>query len=167
MLLSKSCAVTKSIIGDLHVKKKHCGIYGLMNDLRKNFWIHGYYSAVKEVVKSCIRCKRLNARTKETNRKAYLVYIEQPFTIPLQCPMAMGKSIMLNGFEVSANIMKVNRQILHKHVNDLILLLKAEHLPEKLLQVDEPLIDNVEAPRESLFRAAKTQAMHRMAELAE
>ena len=84
ILLSRSSPITKAVIWDLHVKKKHCGIYGLLNDLRKEFWILQYYSAVKEVIKHCVWCKRLNARTIKTNVNAYKEYRIDPDSIPFR-----------------------------------------------------------------------------------
>ena len=68
-----------------------------------------------------------------------LVSIKQPFSKPLQYPMGIVKSISTNelGETVSAKIMKGNKQVITKHVSDLVLLLKAD------TQGDKPITENV------------------------
>ena len=84
LLLHKSHPITKPIIWDLHVKKRHSGIYPLLNDLWEEFWILQYYSAVKNVLKHCVWCKRQNARTIKTNVNAYKEFRVNPDSIPFR-----------------------------------------------------------------------------------
>ena len=56
----------------------------MLNYLRKEFWILNYYSAVKEVIKSCVWCRRLNARTIKINTNAYRDFRVNPSTIPFR-----------------------------------------------------------------------------------
>ena len=84
LLLHKSHPITKAIIWDLHIKKRHSGIYPLLNDLRKEFWILQHYSAVKNVLKHCVWCKRQNARTIKTNVNAYKEFRVNPDSIPFR-----------------------------------------------------------------------------------
>ncbi|XP_064093214.1 uncharacterized protein LOC135205956 [Macrobrachium nipponense] len=71
ILLGKNCPVARSIIWDTHVKLRHAGIYKTLGLLRKRFWIINGFVVVKKVLKGCLICKRLNARTVKINQNAY------------------------------------------------------------------------------------------------
>ena len=84
LLLDKNCPVTKALIWDIHCKKAHSGVYSVLNYLRKEFFILKYYSVVKEVIKTCLWCKRINARTIKINTNAYRDFRINPDTIPFR-----------------------------------------------------------------------------------
>ena len=71
VLLGKSCPVAKSIIWDTHTKLGHAGIYKTISTLRKDFWITQSMVVVKNVIRSCLVCKRQNSRTVKINQNAY------------------------------------------------------------------------------------------------
>ena len=56
----------------------------MLNYLRKEFWILNYYSAVKEAIKDCVWCKRVNARTIRINTNAYRDFRVEPDSIPFR-----------------------------------------------------------------------------------
>ena len=84
ILLPKSCPVTKAIIWDVHCKLSHCGVYSVLNTLRKEFWILSYYSAVKKVIKLCLWCTRQNARAIKVNCNDYRTFRVDPDCIPFR-----------------------------------------------------------------------------------
>ena len=71
MLLSKDSALTKIIIRNIHEGLSHSGIYPVLRELRKKFWICSYFSTVKNVLKKCIVCKRLNEPAIKVNQNCY------------------------------------------------------------------------------------------------
>ncbi|XP_017474163.1 PREDICTED: uncharacterized protein LOC108364825 [Rhagoletis zephyria] len=48
-----------------HVKLLHCGAQQLIAALRQNYWILGVWSLARSIVKLCITCERLRAKTTE------------------------------------------------------------------------------------------------------
>ena len=58
ILLPKHSKLTKMIIFDMHERFCHAGVYSLLSELRKQFWVPHYFSVVKKTLKECITCKR-------------------------------------------------------------------------------------------------------------
>ena len=81
-LLPKDSRVTELVILDLHAKFAHAGIYALLNEMRKRFYIPRYFSTVKKVLSSCITCRKLNARTIKVNQSSYRDFRVNPPNIP-------------------------------------------------------------------------------------
>ena len=63
VLLPKNSLLTKLIIHDKHIRFGHAGVYVLLSQLCKQFWIIHYYSTVRKVLRECISCRRLNERS--------------------------------------------------------------------------------------------------------
>ena len=70
-LLPKNSLLTNSIIRDIHESLNHCGLYPVLKELRKNFWIESYFSTVKKVLKNCIVCRRINEPPINLNQNCY------------------------------------------------------------------------------------------------
>ena len=51
ILLSKSSVLTEKLIDHYHVKNCHCGLFQLVNLVRKQFWIECSFSVVKKTYK--------------------------------------------------------------------------------------------------------------------
>ena len=84
VLLGKSCPVAKSIIWDTHTKLGHAGIYKTISTLRKDFWITQSMVVVKNVIRSCLACKRQNSRTVKINQNAYREFRINPECKPFR-----------------------------------------------------------------------------------
>ena len=82
ILLPRHSELTKLIIRDIHVFSSHAGKYQVLNELRKNFWTPKNFSAVKEVLRGCILCRRLHSRTVKLNQNAYREFRINPPSIP-------------------------------------------------------------------------------------
>jgi hypothetical protein len=84
VLLSKSSDVTKKIIFDLHLTLNHAGIYSVLTEIRKTFWIPHIYSVVKSNLKSCVHCRKLNNRPFVISQNTYRHFRSDPLTIPFR-----------------------------------------------------------------------------------
>ena len=51
VLLHKHSKLTQLVIQDFHEKFSHAGVYSLLSEMRKKFWIPHYFSVVKKVLK--------------------------------------------------------------------------------------------------------------------
>ena len=62
VLLSKHHLLTKLIVRAQHERCKHLGVGSTLMQLRENgFWLPSGRQAVKEIIKSCIFCEKMNA----------------------------------------------------------------------------------------------------------
>ena len=84
MLLHKKSRLTQLIIMDMHCKFCHAGVYSLLSEMRKRFWIPHYFSAVKRVLKSCVICRRFKERTIKLNQSPYRDFRVDPPQIPFR-----------------------------------------------------------------------------------
>lgn len=82
ILLSKSSLLTEMIISDLHSQTCHSGVYSVLSELRKRFWVPHCFSIVKRVLKKCVRCRRFNNRTLKLNQSPYRDFRLEPPNIP-------------------------------------------------------------------------------------
>jgi len=81
-LLAKNSHLTKAVILFYHEQFKHCGIYFLLSELRKHYYIEHVFSQIKRVLKDCVICKRLNSRTIKINQNSYPDFRVHPPSIP-------------------------------------------------------------------------------------
>ncbi|GFU73830.1 uncharacterized protein TNCV_554581 [Trichonephila clavipes] len=49
-----------------HIELEHAGTQTLMSNLRESYWIIKSRKTIRQVVRSCITCKRFSARPLET-----------------------------------------------------------------------------------------------------
>ena len=82
ILLSKDSYLTILIIRDKHESLSHSGIYSTLKEMRKCFFIAHYFSAVKRVLKECIKCKKLNSRPVKLNQNKYRDFRITPPPLP-------------------------------------------------------------------------------------
>ena len=82
ILLSKHSDLTKLIIYDAHVKLCHSGVYSVLKELRKHFFIPCHFSTVKRCLRSCTHCRRFNTRTLKLNQSQYREFRADPPRIP-------------------------------------------------------------------------------------
>ena len=62
ILLPKDSLLTKAIILGMHRRTSHAGVYTLLSELRKQFYIPHYFSTVKKLLKCCVNCRRFNQK---------------------------------------------------------------------------------------------------------
>jgi len=78
ILLPKSSQLTISIIRNIHEKLGHSGVYSVLRELRREFWITSYFSAVKFVLKQCVECRRIHERPIKLNQNEYRDFRSNP-----------------------------------------------------------------------------------------
>lgn len=84
ILLSKSSILSTLIVREIHFKLAHAGYYPVLSELRTKFWIPCAFSFVKKIVKMCISCKRLNARSIRLNENVFRDFRLEPCNIPFR-----------------------------------------------------------------------------------
>ena len=82
LLLSKKSLIAQMIVRDLHEKLAHAGIYTVLNEIRRRFWITHIFSVVKKILNQCIFCKRFHARTIRLNQSQYRQMRLKPENVP-------------------------------------------------------------------------------------
>lgn len=71
ILLNQKSTYGKLLVLDTHRKCNHSGIYYVLNQLRRKYFILKAFSSIKNVVKNCIHCRRFNARATKVNCNDY------------------------------------------------------------------------------------------------
>ena len=82
ILLAKSSDLTNLIITDYHKTLAHAGIYSILSELRKRFFVPHCFSVIKRILKNCVVCKRVNSRPVKLNQSTYRNFRADPPTIP-------------------------------------------------------------------------------------
>ena len=82
LLLSRDSHLTTLIIMDIHLKLAHSGCYSVLTEFRRNYYVSKHFSTVKRVLKTCIHCRRFNARPVQLNQNLYREFRDNPPTIP-------------------------------------------------------------------------------------
>ena len=82
LLLSRYSHLTALIIMDIHLKLGHSGCYSVLTEFRRNYYVSKHFSTVKRVLKTCIHCRRFNARPVQLNQNLYREFRDNPPTIP-------------------------------------------------------------------------------------
>ena len=70
ILLSKNSNLTKLLVLSAHAKLFHSGVYSVLTELRRNYWIPSCFSVVKRVLKDCVHCRRYNGRAIKLNQSS-------------------------------------------------------------------------------------------------
>ena len=85
MVLPKRHQVSQLIVRHYHESAAHIGGEQTLCELRRMFWIIGGRSLVKNTIRSCIRCRRMNAKPSEqfmgSLPRARLEAYRPPFTL--------------------------------------------------------------------------------------
>lgn len=82
VLLPKQSVLTELIICDVHKRLAHSGIYPVLKELRKEFWITHYFSTVKRVLRKCIVCKKIHEPSIKLNQSDYREFRVNPINKP-------------------------------------------------------------------------------------
>ena len=78
ILLSKQSYVAKLLIVKIHENLAHGGVYSVLANLRKSYWIPSYFTVVKRVLRDCVHCKRFNSRSIKLNQSPYRDFRLEP-----------------------------------------------------------------------------------------
>lgn len=81
-LLSNSSFLTDLLIVDVHKKLAHAGCYTVLSHIKQRFWFSRAFSKVKSVLRSCVVCRRFNARPIKLNQNSYRPFRAEPDSIP-------------------------------------------------------------------------------------
>ena len=68
ILLVRNSHLTNLIVNHIHQKCNHAGLYTILSQFRKCFFVPKVYSSVEQVLKSCLVFRRYNARTIKLNQ---------------------------------------------------------------------------------------------------
>ena len=82
ILLSKHSHFSRLLVFKVHNNLSHGGVYSVLSELRKNYWIPAGFSFVKKTLRECIICRRLHARPIKINQNSYRDFRLQPAEIP-------------------------------------------------------------------------------------
>ena len=84
VLLAKDSKLTALIVSDIHSKRGHAGIYSVLNELRKNYYVPNHFSIVKRVLRECVHCRRMNGRTIKVTQNSYRDFRVSPPNVPFR-----------------------------------------------------------------------------------
>ena len=84
ILLPSESLLTRMIIEQYHRDANHSGCYTLLAQLRKKFWVPKFFSTVRRILKGCLVCNRMNARTVKTNQSSYREFRALPTPTPFR-----------------------------------------------------------------------------------
>ena len=84
VLSAKNGVVTQLIVATAHSKLCHGGVYSVLTELRRKFWIPSCFSVVKRVLRSCVHCRRYNGRPLKLNQSPCRDFKLNPTNIPFQ-----------------------------------------------------------------------------------
>ena len=62
----------------------HLGFYFVLSEIRKEYWIPKLLTITKKILKNCIHCRKLNARTIKLNQSPYRDFRLHPTSIPFR-----------------------------------------------------------------------------------
>ena len=84
VLLHKKSKIIDCIVLDFHYRMMHAGLYRLLTQLRREFYVPSIFSVVKRILGSCIVCKRINGRKVRLNANSYQSYRINPAKVPFR-----------------------------------------------------------------------------------
>ena len=82
VLLPKKSSLTEMMIRDCHENMAHIGTYTVLRELRPYYYIPHCYSMVRRVLKNCIKCRKLQAKSIEVNQNDYRSFRLSPKETP-------------------------------------------------------------------------------------
>jgi len=78
ILMPKKSALTDLVIVHVHERLAHAGLYAVLREIRREFYILHYFSVIRRVLKSCVICRRLNERPIKLNQSNYRSFRTDP-----------------------------------------------------------------------------------------
>ena len=82
ILLAKESALAQAIVNDIHHRCSHAGIFTVLRELRREFWLLNGFSMVRRILRQCVVCKKLNERPIQINLNSYRDFRCDPPKIP-------------------------------------------------------------------------------------
>ena len=84
VLLSKDSILVPLILKRFHEELSHAGLYMVLSEFRKHFWVPRVFITVKKFLKGCVQCRRVNGRPIELNQSPYREFRLNPSNIPFR-----------------------------------------------------------------------------------
>ena len=81
ILLPKNSRITSLIIENCHKNLSHAGTYTMLSELRKIYYVSNLFSQIKKCLKSCLHCRRFNAKPIALNQSPYRDFRISPSNI--------------------------------------------------------------------------------------
>ncbi len=78
LLIHPKSYFLKLLTWKTHYKFNHSGVYFILNQLRRKYFILKPFSSVKKILNECILCRRFNARSIKLNTNDYKPYMVNP-----------------------------------------------------------------------------------------
>ena len=63
IVIPKKSRLAKLILQDIHLKYFHAPANTILAELRRHFWIVDAQSAIRHLIRNCVKCQRFNARS--------------------------------------------------------------------------------------------------------
>ena len=82
ILLPKLSNITKLLILKIHEESEHSGVYHILNELHKKYYLEHQFSVVDKHLKACVNCRRYHQRTIKLNQNTYRQFRASPSKIP-------------------------------------------------------------------------------------
>ena len=84
ILLPKNSKITVLVVEEIHRKLRHAGIYNVLSELRKSYYVPSHYSVVKKIINNCSHCARFNNRAVKLNQNSYRDWRVMPPNVPFK-----------------------------------------------------------------------------------
>ena len=84
ILISNNSRISELIVTDLHITFAHSGVYTILKELRKVFWVLRGFSFVRRILRNCISCKKVNELPIKTSQNCYRDFRSDPPQIPFR-----------------------------------------------------------------------------------
>ena len=82
ILLPRAGELVNLIVKDYHERMMHAGVYSILAQIKKQFYVAKFFITVKKILNECIHCRKQNARTIKINQSHYRDFRESPASIP-------------------------------------------------------------------------------------
>ena len=84
ILMHKKSNLTQALIRDYHLRMRHAGVYKLLAELNKEFYVSSAYSTVKRVLQQCLVCRKLHNRSIKCIQNDYKDFRINPQAFPFR-----------------------------------------------------------------------------------
>ena len=84
LLLARKSKLTELIVRSLHEKMSHAGVYSVLSEFRKEYYVPKCYSFVKIILQACVTCRRFNRKAIKLNQSVYRNFRSDPPPIPFR-----------------------------------------------------------------------------------
>ena len=77
-------SLTTLLVREIHEKHAHSGIYSILSEFRKSFFVPHCFTVIKKVLKNCIHCRKLHAKPVKLSQNVYRDFRVNPSQIPFR-----------------------------------------------------------------------------------